>query len=99
LEWIGFVVGDFIWGNGERPVHLIRTTITLLLVIAVLDAALTPDPQRDTDWLSTFATVTSVFLGTERGDYPTFITALIALARYVILGLFVSILVRRFVRR
>ncbi len=99
LKWIGFVVSDFVWGNGERPAHLIRTTIALLLAIAVLDVALAQDVQGETHLFSALESATSVFLGTQRADYPALITAFIALSRYVILGLFVSILVRRFARR
>lgn len=99
LKWIGFVVSDFVWGNGERPAHLIRTTVALLFLIAVFDVALAPDVRGETEWLSALGSATSVFLGTARADYPAIITAFIVLSRYVILGLFVSILVRRFSRR
>lgn len=99
FNWVGFVVGDVIWGNGERPLHLVRTTVGLLVLVAILDTLLARNALLVTDWLSAVAEAPQVFLGTEHPSYPGYIVASIAVARYVILGLFVSILVRRFARR
>jgi uncharacterized protein YjbI with pentapeptide repeats len=99
FNWMGFVAGDVIWGNGERPLHLVRTTVALLVLLAILDTLFARDARLVTEWISALAEAPQVFLGTEHPNYPGHIVASIALARYVILGLFVSILVRRFARR
>jgi hypothetical protein len=99
FNWLRFVVSDAIWGNGESALHLVRTTAGLLILLAILDTILTRNALLVTDWVSAVAEAPQVFLGTEQANYPGLIVASIALTRYVILGLFVSILVRRFARR
>jgi hypothetical protein len=63
------------------------------------DALLTRNAALVTDWVAALADAPGVLLGTKQPSYPGLILASIALTRYVILGLFVSILVRRFARR
>ena len=99
LAWCRFVVSDVIWGNGESAFHLVRATLGLLALLAILDTLLTRNALLVADWVSAVADAPQVFLGTTQPAYPGLIVASIALMRYVILGLFVSILVRRFARR
>jgi hypothetical protein len=99
FTWLRFVVSDVIWGNGESASHLIRTALALVVLLASLDTLLTRNPVLVKDWISALADAPQVFLGTTAPSYPGLIVAAIALTRYVILGLFVSILVRRFARR
>lgn len=99
FNWMAFVAGDAIWGNGERPLRLARTTVVLLVLLAILDTLFARDARLVTNWISAVGEAPQVFLGTLHPDYPGLIVASITLARYVILGLFVSILVRRYARR
>jgi hypothetical protein len=99
LGWLRFVLGDLIWGNGEKAWHLARTSIALIVVLAIFDTLLARNALLVGDWISAFVDAPQVFLGTRQPNYPGPILALIALSRYVILGLFVSVLVRRFARR
>ncbi len=99
FPWLRFVVSDFIWGNGESAGHLIRTSLVLVVLVACLDPLLTRNAALVTDWVAALADAPGVLLGTKQPSYPGLILASIALTRYVILGLFVSILVRRFARR
>ncbi len=99
LRWLKFLVGDAIWGNGERAFRLVRTSMALVIVIAVGDTLLARDPTLVADWWSALIDAPQAVLGTSNPNYPGVILALIALARYVLIGLFVSILVRRFARR
>lgn len=99
FSWLRFVVSDVIWGNGESASHLIRTTLALVVLLAALDTVFTKNPMLVADWASALGGALQVFLGTQQPSYPGLIVAAIALTRYVVLGLFVSILVRRFARR
>jgi hypothetical protein len=99
LAWARFVVGDFIWGNGESASRLLRTFLLIIILIATFDTILSRNAGLIDDWVGAFVDATAVFLGTKQSQYPALIEALIALSRYILLGLFVSILVRRFSRR
>lgn len=100
LAWLRFVAGDAIWGNGERASRLVRTSIALVVLLSFGDTIFARNPTLVADWWSALISAPQVLLGTEQPtNYPGLILALIALTRYVVLGLFVSILVRRFARR
>lgn len=99
LRWLRFVAGDAIWGNGERPSRLIRTAILLVVLIAAADTVFARDPTLVGDWWSALIDAPQVLLGTKQPAYPGLILASITLTRFVLLGLFVSILVRRYARR
>jgi hypothetical protein len=99
LGWLGFVVGDVIWGNGERAFNLGRTLFALVLLLAILDTIVTRDPMLVADWAAAIVDAPQVFIGTKDPAYPGIVVAGIALLRYVMLGLFVSVLVRRYARR
>ena len=99
LQWLKFMVGDTIWGNGERAFRLVRTSIALVIIVTLGDTVLARNPSLVADWWSAFVDAPQVLLGTKQPTYPGLILALIALTRYILVGLFVSILVRRFARR
>jgi hypothetical protein len=99
LRWTKFVAGDALWGNGERAGRLVRTSIGLVILITLADTLLARNPALVADWWLAFTDALQVLLGTKQPNYPGLILALIALTRYVLVGLFVSILVRRLARR
>lgn len=92
--WLWFLFRDFIWGHGERPIRLIRSSVILLVLIGLID------------WFffcvegnSSF-NVFSIWIGVFKPNhYPNWYIGLIFLSRYLVLGLFISILIRRFTRR
>lgn len=99
LAWLRFVLGHFVWGNGEKASHLVRTSIALIVVLSIFDTLFARNASLVADWVAAFIDAPQVFLGTRQPNYPGPILALIAFSRYMILGLFVSVLVRRFARR
>jgi hypothetical protein len=99
LAWSGFVALDFVWGNGESAVKLARTTIVLLALLAVLDTLSYRNPMLVADFAQALVDSPQVFLGTTQPGYPGLVIAGLTLIRYVVLGLFLSILIRRFARR
>ena len=100
FTWLRFVAGDIIWGNGESASRLIRASLAPVGILALVDTLLTRNPALVADWFAALADAALVFLGIkEPTSYPGLIVAAVALTRYVILGLFVTVLVRRFARR
>lgn len=89
-----FSVLDFIWGNGESLLKLARTIAIVILICSFtfLINGLTLEN-------AIFEGVSS-FLGTSSYDEsPQYLTELMAASRYILLGLFVSVLVKRLSRR
>ena len=70
-----------------------------MILVAVADTLFARDPTLVADWWSALIDAPQVLLGTKQPSYPGLILASITLTRYILLGLFVSILVRRFARR
>jgi hypothetical protein len=98
-RWAGFNAGHYAWGNGERPWSLIRTIVGVIFILAALDTLVLRDPLSVSDWIASIIDAAQVFLGTKQPEYPGIVLALIALTRYIALGLFVSVVVRRYARR
>lgn len=99
FSWLRFLLGHYIWGNGESASRLVITSVALISLVAIFDTVSTRDTRLVENWVAAFVDAPQVFLGTTQPSYPGPILALIALSRYVILGLFVSVLVRRYGRR
>jgi hypothetical protein len=90
-----FVVWDFIWGNGESLPRVARTLVIAFCLIAA-GAYWSGVSGREA-----FAFALPVFFGvTPTGlQLPTWLLTLAAAARLVLLGLFMSILIKRLARR
>lgn len=94
LKYYCFIVLDFLWGNGESLLKLLRSIIlaNTLIGVVLLLSGLAP--------LSSLGTACALFFGTttSTAQYPTLAVAS-AFLRFVLLGLFVSVLVKRLARR
>lgn len=99
LSWLKFWVLDFLWGNGEKPIKLVRSVCLLLVLIAFIDTIAYRDPRLVSNFLQALLDSPQVFLGTKLSSFPGIIIALITFVRLVVFGLFLSILIRRFARR
>ncbi|MCI2260917.1 pentapeptide repeat-containing protein [Xanthomonas indica] len=99
-NWASFKVLDIIWGNGERPLKLLRTVLALFVGIAVVDAIVRRNPAVVTSYLEGLATAPQIFLGIEApSSYSGWYLSTIALARLILFALFMAIIVKRFNRR
>jgi uncharacterized protein YjbI with pentapeptide repeats len=99
LAWAKFRLLDFVWGNGENAVKLTRTTALLLVLLAIVDTVAFRNPMLVGDYWKALLDSPQVFLGTTHSSFPGLAIAGITLVRLTILGLFMSILIRRFARR
>lgn len=100
IEWLEFIILDFIWGNGEKPIKLIRTILLALLVISIYDFShfsLTCDINS---FKNAIYNSPQLFFGvrTEKA-YPGMFISIITLVRLVLFGFFMSIIIKRFNRR
>ncbi|WP_197427546.1 pentapeptide repeat-containing protein [Bradyrhizobium retamae] len=101
LEWLLFRVLDFIWGNGENVWRLFRFVAIVLAAMATYDTIYhSGDPGRiGSYWTSTVKSF-AIFFGTwAPEDYPHFYLAFVTVVRLVLVGFFLSIIIKRFNRR
>jgi hypothetical protein len=101
FEWAFFNALDFIWGNGENPWRLFRFLILILASMAVYDTVYYGgDPGKvGSYWASTTKSF-AVFFGTSAPeDYSRLYLAMITCIRLVLVGFFLSIIIKRFNRR
>ncbi|PVV10536.1 MAG: hypothetical protein B6D72_12380 [gamma proteobacterium symbiont of Ctena orbiculata] len=95
-----------LWGHGEYPWRLLRT-IMLGLVVAglyriVCDSNVTwglTAREAVSASASHFLDVAQTFVGVIPDDFPSGLAATLSLFRYVMLGLFISVLYKRLSRR
>lgn len=98
--WLNFKLFDFVWGNGESLLKLARFIFIVFLGMTVLDVVLYHDSNSILAYFSSFIKMPSVFLGTTKlPEYPEWYFSLVALIRLVLVGLFISIIVKRYNRR
>lgn len=95
LRHINFVILDFIWGNGESLGRVARTVVLGFVLIAMLGALGTP-----TLYTSAVRAI-PVFFGAASSAWatPVWIQTIAASMRLVLIGLFMSVLIRRLARR
>lgn len=97
VEWVIFKILDYIWGNGESAYKLVRTAILFLLMMSIIDISYF---TQSSDFLDVFIKMPSIFLGViSPANYPALYLSLIEFVRLVIMGFFMSIIIKRFNRR
>lgn len=100
LRWLEFWILDFIWGNGESILKLLRTVLLMIVCIALYDTEAFHDLYNVHDFLNSLATSSAVFFGFRTPtEYQDIYVALISAIRLTFFALFTAILVKRFSRR
>ena len=91
--YLVFCLFDWIWGNGESLLNIGLSMLAVILIAALgIDA-----PFREIS--ESLSKSFQVFLGQNVPDIPITISLPLIFCRYVLLGLFVSVLVKRLSRR
>ena|SRR3989338_7465652 len=99
-EWLIFKAMDFIWGNGESSLKLLRSIAIILAIMAVIDVFSFSDPMKLSSYWNSFWAMPSVFLGSSSPqNYFKSYLALVVFIRLVAIGFFMSIIIKRFNRR
>ena len=100
FEWFKFKILDLIWGNGESPLKLLRSVLFVLIFIAAIDALCFLDPQQLASYPQALFRSPQIFFGMlSPKDYPGLYSTFIFAARLVAIGVFMSIVIKRFNRR
>lgn len=99
-DWISFIIGDFIWGNGERALRLLRFVLLILACMTLYDVTNFGDPHVIGSYLSAFLRSSEVFMGIPAPpELPKPYVAAITLARLIAVGFLLSIILKKFNRR
>lgn len=100
LKWVDFWILDFLWGNGESIIKLLRTIVFGLIVIGFYDTIKNGDALNIADYWNSFAGAPAVFLGVSNPQsFSVLALSTIAGARLVTVALLTALLVKRFSRR
>jgi hypothetical protein len=99
VKWAAFKLLDFIWGNGESPLKLLRTMLIVLAAMALVDAFVWRSAEH-VGFAQALVMAPQVLLGTQAPRaFPGWYLALVVALRLVAFGFFTSILIKRFSRR
>jgi hypothetical protein len=98
-EWAAFRTLDFVWGNGESILKLLRALVIALFCIAIFDA-LFQERSHIGSYLQSIVNTPQAFVGVSPStQYPRVLAVILALVRFVFFGLLTAIIVKRFNRR
>lgn len=92
-NYITFSLLDFVWGNGESLFKVFRT-IVLVILLATLFSTFT-----EVTIVDAFEASIVSFLGLKSNALPMDLAIPLVFCRFVLLGMFVSVLVKRLSRR
>jgi len=100
VDWTSFTILDFIWGNGESALKLLRAIVIALVAISLIDVVAFRDSQRLDSYVQAFSDAPRIFLGTLSPSryWGTYLTAIL-FARLIALGFLLSIIIKRLNRR
>ena len=100
FQWTNFKLLDFIWGNGENTLKLIRSVFIVLTSMTVIDVYKFKNINDIGDYINSFLQMPEIFFGVfSPTAYPKWYLALIFFFRLVAIGFFMSIIIKRFNRR
>ena len=99
-DWLSFKFLDFLWGNGEEVLNLIRSIAICLGLIALVDVLWFRDASLVASYANALADAPKVFLGTlTPAGHGANLISVIVFARLISVGLLLSILLKRLNRR
>jgi len=99
-DWLSFMALDFIWGNGESALKLLRAMGLAILIISVIDVIGFRDPSRVDSYLHALVLAPQIFLGAvSPSNYSGLYITSIIFVRLIGFGFLISIIIKRFNRR
>ncbi|MEH2513424.1 hypothetical protein V1291_004778 [Nitrobacteraceae bacterium AZCC 1564] len=101
IEWALFNILDFVWGNGEKVLRLFRFLFVVLFAMGIYDAVcFSGAPGQLSSYWSGILRAFAVFFGALLpSEYPPFYLAIVICTRLILVGFFLSIIIKRFNRR
>ena len=100
FEWLSFKLLDFLWGNGESILKLVRSIALIFVAMTAYDVIKYRNVQQVSSYWRALVEAPEVFLGTRipRQYSHLYITAVLAI-RLVVFGALISIILKRYNRR
>ncbi len=99
-EWTLFKLGDFVWGNGESTLRLLRFALLILFCMTIYEVLSFGDPHLVGSYWTAFLNSGEVFMGVPAPpEYPRPYIAIITLVRFIAVGFLLSIIIKKFNRR
>lgn len=100
LKWMEFKALDFIWGNGESILKLLRSILILTVLICIHNTATYDNWDSLSDYYNNFIPALANFFGYNFPEnYPAWLISVISASKLIFFALFTAILVKRFSRR
>lgn len=100
LRWSEFWILDFIWGNGESILKLLRSILLSIFMIAAYDTNTNGSPLNIGFYWSSLQIAPAVFLGIlSPHNFTVGVLSIITGAKFVSIALLTALLVKRFSRR
>lgn len=100
VRWSEFRMLDFVWGNGESILKLLRSILLSIIIIATYDSNTNGSPLNIGFYLSSLKIAPEVFLGISSPDnFTKGVLSIITGTRFVSIALLTALLVKRFSRR
>ncbi len=97
IKWLKFKILDFIWGNGEDLLKLSRAVLIILVFIAIVDVFKFRDTNLVSSYVDAGLQAPGIFFGTiAPKGYATIYLSGIVFIRLVMIGFFMSIIIKRF---
>jgi hypothetical protein len=100
IDWLSFGILDFIWGDGESALKLLRATLIMFALMTVIDVMEFRDRQRIDSYLNAFGDAPQIFFGTLSPTHSgaPYLTAVV-LVRLTGFGFLMSMITKRLNRR
>jgi hypothetical protein len=99
-RWLEFWILDFVWGNGESILKLLRTILFTVFVIAACDSNINSKLLNIGFYWSSLHTAIAVFLGVpNHSNFTDVGISVITGMRFISIALLTALLVKRFSRR
>ncbi|WP_231906740.1 pentapeptide repeat-containing protein [Providencia heimbachae] len=102
FKWLNFRLLDFIWGNGESILKLIRTVVIFITLAGFYHSSVyTTEPNSCiNNYFNSLLTIPKLLFGiTSDVKYSDTYLTILSIFRFIMFGLFMSVLIKRLGRR
>lgn len=101
FKWFIFKLLDFVWGNGESSLKLIRFVGIILICISIFDGIYISKITLFSESLDVLGKSPSLFMGFDNSinDHHRVFSVFLYVCRFILMTFFISIIIKRFNRR
>ncbi len=100
IEYMYFIFGNFVWGNGESAKKLLRAVFLILIGMSFYDVFMFEDPSLLESYKKGIGRAAAAFMGIPiDAAYPKPYLAGVTFVRLVAVGFLLSIIIKKYNRR